>query len=168
MISITLTDEDALSYIQNEKIGDVKYEELSQHFSIALKQYDNIKAKYDALVAQQVPPKVSTDVAKLASMEKKPSPFKHVEPIAHTIKYKSRLSKQDKLDLDMLAREKCRSNCEIEQFAAKRSLRPKTVATYINKHSDEQYILIEGCSIPDSDLWKNATIRADRLYIRAM
>lgn len=79
-------------------------------------------------------------------------------------KLKSRLSKDDQTALDMLANGKIKSACGIEQFALKRSLRPKTVMTYIAKHSNGAYTTVLGRDIKKSDIWTGASIYADTLY----
>ena len=104
-----------------------------------------------------------------------PNPFMVKEPkdivetpTAETVefKYKSRLSKQDKIDLHDYAMNKVRSNCRVDQFAMKRRLRAVTVETYINRHSNGKYKVVPGSEIKKWDIWDNAVVDPEKLYIR--
>jgi len=90
------------------------------------------------------------------------------EPTVGTVefKYKSRLSKQDKIDLHDYAMNKVRSNCRVDQFAMKRRLRAVTVETYIDRHSNGKYKVVPGSDIKKWDIWDNAVVDPEKLYIR--
>jgi len=186
-IEITLKGEMALAYINNEnvkqadvlllsdKIEDLEcklqeVEDRAMHYyelytgsnntpevpNHLKEQLDKHKAvKEESRLGKRCKPLPNSDITKILANDEVCKP-----------KYKSRLAKQDRLDLDEYASEKVRSNCKLSQFAMKRNLREVTVITYINKHSDNKYKLVKGKDIPKWDRWANASIVDDELYIR--
>lgn len=174
MIEIKLTEEDAIQYIQDDRLKssqDVQllkdYENLKKISGEVRLAYITLQKKYDELKSQQVSPRIEEDTKKLDEIFKSTSSKKFSpKPIVTeaTPKLKTRLSKADRQALDKYAREKFRSNAKVSQFAMKRNLRPSTVETYINKHSNNIYKMVLGKTISPLSIWNNAVIEPNELY----
>ena len=80
MIEIRLVGDEALAYIQNEKLKDAEYDKLISDFNQLRDERDNYKRKYEALAAQEAPAtsKVLDDSKKVQDLkeEKKSVVFK--------------------------------------------------------------------------------------------
>jgi hypothetical protein len=176
MIEIKLMGGDAQDYLDG-------IHENTSTITQLLQEIGELKAKLSNATSAEMPrsttsAKILSDAKKLTDIKSersKPNPFMAKEPrdivetpTAETIefKYKSRLSKQDKIDLHDYAMNKVRSNCRVDQFAMKRRLRAVTVETYIDRHSNGKYKVIPGTEIKKWDIWDNAVVDAEKLYIR--
>lgn len=171
MIEIKLTEEDALQYIQNEKLQDANYDSLLEIYNKLLADFNELQEHHKALSkeSKKISSKALKDSEIIKHTDGRPKKeFNHVatEPTKEEpVKYKSRLNKKDRAELDTLAKEKFRSNAKLEQFAKKRNLRPVTVKTYIDKHSEGKYRLILGDDIREYQKWPNAVIEKRCYYI---
>jgi hypothetical protein len=165
MIEIKLTGDDAQDYLDGTYDSSSTIEELLQEIG-----------KLRSTLKESTPTssKILSDAKKLTDIKSersKPNPFTTkkprvmVEPTVE-VKYKSRLSKQDKIDLHDYAMNKVRSNCRVDQFAMKRRLRAVTVETYIDRHSNGKYKAVLGSDIKKWDIWDNAVVDPEKLYIR--
>ena len=165
MIEIKLTGDDAQDYLDGTCNSSSTIEELLQEIG-----------KLRSTLKESTPTssKILSDAKKLTDIKSersKPNPFTTkkprvmVEPTVE-VKYKSRLSKQDKIDLHDYAMNKVRSNCRVDQFAMKRRLRAVTVETYIDRHSNGKYKAVLGSDIKKWDIWDNAVVDPEKLYIR--
>ena len=165
MIEIKLTGDDAQDYLDGTYDSSPTIEELLQEIG-----------KLRSTLKESTPTssKILSDAKKLTDIKSersKPNPFTTkkprvmVEPTVE-VKYKSRLSKQDKIDLHDYAMNKVRSNCRVDQFAMKRRLRAVTVETYIDRHSNGKYKAVLGSDIKKWDIWDNAVVDPEKLYIR--
>ena len=165
MIEIKLTGDDAQDYLDGTYDSSPTIEELLQEIG---------KLKSTLKESTPTSSKILSDAKKLTDIKSersKPNPFTTkkprvmVEPTVE-VKYKSRLSKQDKIDLHDYAMNKVRSNCRVDQFAMKRRLRAVTVETYIDRHSNGKYKVVPGSDIKKWDIWDNAVVDPEKLYIR--
>jgi len=165
MIEIKLTGDDAQDYLDGTYDSSPTIEELLQEIG---------KLKSTLKESTPTSSKILSDAKKLTDIKSersKPNPFTTkkprvmVEPTVE-VKYKSRLSKQDKIDLHDYAMNKVRSNCRVDQFAMKRRLRAVTVETYIDRHSNGKYKAVLGSDIKKWDIWDNAVVDPEKLYIR--
>ena len=165
MIEIKLTGDDAQDYLDGTCNSSSTIEELLQEIG---------KLKSTLKESTPTSSKILSDAKKLTDIKSersKPNPFTTkkprvmVEPTVE-VKYKSRLSKQDKIDLHDYAMNKVRSNCRVDQFAMKRRLRAVTVETYIDRHSNGKYKAVLGSDIKKWDIWDNAVVDPEKLYIR--
>lgn len=165
MIEIKLTGDDAQDYLDGTYDSSSTIEELLQEIG---------KLKSTLKESTPTSSKILSDAKKLTDIKSersKPNPFTTkkprvmVEPTVE-VKYKSRLSKQDKIDLHDYAMNKVRSNCRVDQFAMKRRLRAVTVETYIDRHSNGKYKAVLGSDIKKWDIWDNAVVDPEKLYIR--
>ena len=169
MIEIKLTGDDAQDYLDGTYDSSPTIEELLQEIG---------KLKSTLKESTPTSSKILSDAKKLTDIKSersKPNPFTAKKPkgiietpTAETVefKYKSRLSKQDKIDLHDYAMNKVRSNCRVDQFAMKRRLRAVTVETYIDRHSNGKYKAVLGSDIKKWDIWDNAVVDPEKLYIR--
>jgi hypothetical protein len=176
MIEIKLMGGDAQDYLDG-------IHENTSTITQLLQEIGELKAKLRNATSAEMPkgtvsPKILADAKKLTDIKSersKPNPFMAKEPkdIVETptaetveVKYKSRLSKQDEIDLHDYAMNKVRSNCRVDQFAMKRRLRAVTVETYIDRHSNGKYKVVPGSDIKKWDIWDNAVVDTEKLYIR--
>jgi len=176
MIEIKLMGGDAQDYLDG-------IHENTSTITQLLQEIGELKDKLRNVTSAEMPrsttsSKILSDAKKLTDIKSersKPNPFMAKEPrdIVETptaetveIKYKSRLSKQDKIDLHDYAMNKVRSNCRVDQFAMKRRLRAVTVETYIDRHSNGKYKVVPGSDIKKWDIWDNAVVDPEKLYIR--
>ena len=169
MIEITLKGEDALQYIQNEKIVDARVVDLLETIEKQRKEIEQLKSAEMPTASAKVKEdskKLSNKSGKILFSHRDTTPVEEPEVVEELpVKYKSRLSKKDRQELDAIANEKFRSNAKLDQFALKRNLRTSTVKTYIEKHSEGKYKLIKGTDIKSYMIWPNAVIEAESLYI---
>jgi len=175
MIEIKLTGDDAQDYLDGTYDSSSTIEELLQEIG-KLRSTLKESTPKPPLISVSTPTssKILSDAKKLTDIKSersKPNPFTTkkprvmVEPTVE-VKYKSRLSKQDKIDLHDYAMNKVRSNCRVDQFAMKRRLRAVTVETYIDRHSNGKYKAVLGSDIKKWDIWDNAVVDPEKLYIR--
>jgi len=71
MIEIHLSGDDALQYLQNEKLQDEKYTNILDSYNALLKDHTELQRKYDTLISVR---ETHTEIAK-EHRYKKPSPF---------------------------------------------------------------------------------------------
>ncbi len=194
MIKIELSGDEALHYLQNENKEEIKYTQLLKEFNefkqtttLLGKKYVNLQEKYDKLLANTTDTlnnitkssrvkhdtELANDIKSKNSVFTTPkhmdstikrSPFEIKEVISNIPKYKSRLSKLGQESLDELSKGKLRSRCNVKQFAARFNVRPATVCTFIEKHSNNKYKLILGKDVPKKDIWDGATVEPKELY----
>jgi len=166
-ITIILTGDTALNYINNEKLKDENYDKLVADLNKITAERDNLQARLDELNnTRPTSHKVSIDTEMFDSLHKPSnSPFSNVKPKVPTVKLKSRLPKAAKEDLHDIAIKKVRGVCELNTFAAKWNVRPATVETYIKKHSKDAYKLVPGSFFKPKDIWTNAEISPNSFYI---
>jgi hypothetical protein len=175
MIEIKLTGDDAQDYLDGTYDSSSTIEELLQEIGKLRSTLKESTTKPPLIsVSTPTSSKILSDAKKLTDIKSersKPNPFTTKEPrdmVEPTVevKYKSRLSKQDKIDLHDYAINKVRSNCRVDQFAMKRRLRAVTVETYIDRHSNGKYKVVLGSDIKKWDIWDNAVVDPEKLYIR--
>jgi hypothetical protein len=162
MIEIKLSGDNALLFLQNEANSSDVIKELETKYSTLVNSYNELQEAYNNLVNAKVPDRLLRDEEIANSANSNPF-VKEKKPSVH--KYKTRLSKQDKIDLDKLASNKFRSSSKLSQFASHRNLRESTVETYINKHSGGRYKLVHGSEIKSYQVWENANIDTTAMYI---
>lgn len=78
------------------------------------------------------------------------------------------LNKADKAAFHVLAINKIKASCSVEVFAAQRNLSPKTVLTYIEKHSDGKYMTCLGSKVKKSAIWPGASVHPNETYFTAV
>lgn len=83
-------------------------------------------------------------------------------------KKKTRLNKKDMELLHKLTEGKVKASCSVTVFAAQRDLSPKTVETYINKHSKGKYKLVLGKDVKKSKIWPGASVHKEDVYFMAV
>ena len=176
MIEIKLMGGDAQDYLDG-------IHENTSTITQLLQEIGELKDKLRNATSAEMPrpttsAKILSDAKKLTDIKSersRPNPFMTKEPkdIVETptaetveVKYKSRLSKQDEIDLHDYAMNKVRSNCRVDQFAMKRRLRAVTVETYIDRHSNGKYKIVLGSDIKKWDIWDNGVVDPEKLYIR--
>ena len=179
MIEIKLTGDDAQDYLDGTYDSSPTIEELLQEIGKLRSTLKESTTKPPLIsVSTPTSSKILSDAKKLTDIKSersKPNPFTAKKPkgiietpTAETVefKYKSRLSKQDKIDLHDYAINKVCSNCRVDKFAMKRRLRAVTVETYIDRHSNGKYKAVLGSDIKKWDIWDNAVVDPEKLYIR--
>jgi hypothetical protein len=168
MIEIKLTGDNALLFLQNEANSSDNLVDLQSKYRNLSEAYNKLQEDYNKLVNTKVSSKVLKDSEILDSMNSNPFTKQHKEDreiVNIPTKLKSRLSKKDREDLDVLATGKFRSSAKLSQFASQRNLRESTVETYINKHSDDKYKLVHGSEIKPYQVWENGSIDPTAMYI---
>jgi hypothetical protein len=176
MIEIKLMGGDAQDYLDGIHENTSTITQLLQEINELKDKLRNVTSA--EMSRSTTSAKILSDAKKftdIKSERSKPNPFMAKEPkdIVETptaetveVKYKSRLSKQDKIDLHDYAMNKVRSNCRVDQFSMKRRLRAVTVETYIDRHSNGKYKVVPGSDIKKWDIWDNAVVDPEKLYIR--
>jgi len=163
-ITITLTGAAALDYIKAEKHDNYTVEVLQNKLNA-------LQYKYDELASQQNPYRLlkesdiridrDTELAK--DVQTIPPEIKTAIE-APTVKLKTRLSKADKIDLEVLSKRNFTSDHRVDKFAKARNVRPSTVITYIIKHSKGAFTLVKGSSIKQGDYGFKLAVAKEALY----
>ena len=195
-IEITLKGDMALAYIQNEKLGDAsiavmqdkiaeleidvqKAEDRAMYYydlytNESIEHTTNVKvpthlkeqlAKHKAI--KELGVKDTTDQSSINILsEEEIDMLLDVDIPESKPKYKSRLVKQDRLDLDEYVKGKCTEKCNLTRFAKDRNVRESTIITYVGKHSDNKYRLVTGVDVSKWDRDTNNPLDDHSTYIR--